>query len=117
MEGGRVAKSKHDYLIEFLRDMGCQKRGELYFLDGFDEEFYLVFDTTAIEEHPNDGTASIYITRVGEPPRCNDVDHFRIVANANHYGIMRMMAAIGIQRFSEQTKTAYYRINNPLRAK
>lgn len=99
--------------FQFLKDCGLKKRRDRYILDEFDSEFYLIFDTADDPETPTSiGTVDILIQKTGESPFDPSI---RIVADANMHGVMRVLAALGIQRFNDKVKTAYYQMGNPLR--
>ena len=105
----------NDSMPRFLSELGCRRRGDRFILDGFDNEFYLMFDLSADPENQESiGTVDIYVSEVGEVPS-NREGKIRLVQDANRFGVMRMLSAIGIQRFSDATKTAYYKLGNPLR--
>ena len=95
--------------------MGCRERRtstfRYFILDGFDTEFYLLFDASEDPETPEaKGSVDICIARVGEPP---PGDNVRVVENANNQGVMRFIFALGAHRFSEKTRKALYA--SPLR--
>jgi len=83
-----------------------------YVLDGCDPEFYLIFDTSVDPETPaSHGSVDVLVCQLHSDKPC------RIIANAKEHGVMRLLFALGISRFSEQTKQVLYAMSNPLRAK
>lgn len=101
----------------FLTELGCKRRNELFILDGFDFEFYLVFDLTWEEELGADkyGTVDILVSSTGEVP-ANTAPQMRIVADCTRHHVMRFLFALGVQRFSEKTKAFLYASNKVIRA-
>lgn len=112
-----MPESRWETIQEFLRDLGAKKsRSELFYLDGFDREFYLAFDAEECPENPEfKGTCDVYIVPVGEPPAC--AARIRLKENCTQVHVFRLLTAMGIERFSETTKTAFYGswMANPLR--
>lgn len=107
-ETGKADESLFEWVKRFARPMRCHPRQLT--LGEFDHEFFLIFD---FEESPEaTRTCDIKIVGIWEDYLA---DCLRIVANANKYGVMRMLAAIGIEKFSDETKAAFYELNNPLR--
>ena len=97
----------------FARPMRCKPTQLI--LDGFDSEFFIRFDFDDDPDTPEaKGTCDILIASI----RSDDhlAESIRIVANANKFGVMRFLAAIGISRFNDKVKTAFYTSSNPLRA-
>jgi hypothetical protein len=81
-------------------------------LDKFDPMFFLAFDAT-YDEESKPGTVDILVVPTGVVPW--ERGTIRVVRDANKFGVMRMLGAIGIQRFSDQTKSEFYKLTNPLR--
>ena len=102
------------WLATFCRKRRTEPRK--YVLDGFDGDFCLVFDCEDDPETP-EAAGRCDILYEPLPHRSPDyvADRCRIVSNANKHGVMRMLAALGIQRFNEKAKAAYYELANPLR--
>lgn len=85
-------------------------------LDGFGADFFILFDTEEDPESPSTiGTVNIAVC----PLLADDflADSICLVMNANKFGVMRFLAAMGISRFDDRVKTAFYQTSNPLRAK
>jgi len=105
----------HKDFIGWIGRFARKRRTEAchYVLDGFNAEFCIVFDCTICTDDPRPGTCDVLF----EPLRGDDpiAQRFRVVANASKYGVMRMLAAIGIADFSKETKAAFYELSNPLR--
>jgi hypothetical protein len=104
---------------QWLRDLGARKRpwsnvlgGHKYILDGIDSEFYLIFDASIdTDNKASDGSVDILIGRPGhieDPP-------IRIMADAKEPQVKRFLFALGVHRFSDQTKSVLYQMSNPLR--
>lgn len=99
-----------------LRSMGCRKSGDSFVLDGFDSDFYLRFDVGIDTDHPalSERTCDIHVMPVGACP--SEVDRgMRVVTFAREMHVMRFMFALGVERFSEKTRTALYENNRPIR--
>jgi hypothetical protein len=99
---------RNTHTLEFVRQFTRPMRNcpNHLILDGFSGEWYLVFN---FEEDPEldpkyHGTCDIHVV----PLMADDYLHLRVVENANKHGVMRFLAALGIQRFDEKTKAAYY---------
>ena len=107
----------HWPLVEIVKTFTRPMRGykDRFLLDGFDSAFYIVFDFEDDPETPaSAGTCDIGVVSLwalSDPP-----ETVWLVSNANKFGVMRFLAAIGIQRFSDKVKTAFYASSNPLRA-
>lgn len=102
---------------EFLKTIGARKTPgrALYVIDGFDHGFYLAFDAEDDLESPEfSGTCDVYLAEPGVHP-IEAVNRIRIRANCKQHHVMRLLAAIGIERFSDATKTAFYNWNQVLR--
>jgi hypothetical protein len=104
-------------LFKFLKSFTrpVRRRPTHLLLDGFDHEFCILFNFETDPEMTDEqrGTCDIEIV----PLPTNDVvaDGVRLVANANRYGVLRFIAAIGVSRFDNKVKTAFYASTNPLR--
>jgi len=85
-----------------------------YLIDGFDHEFYLLFDFDECEEAETKGTCDILAVLL-QPLEAQGTK-VTLVSNANKHGIMRLLAALGIHRFNEKVKAAFYSLGGPLRA-
>jgi len=112
----RTAVESDDGLYKFVKTFTRPVRRcpRHLLLDSFDFEFCIVFNFSPSPEDPKaDGTCDIHIV----PLPSQDVlaDGVRLVANANRHGVMRFLAALGIQRFDDKTKAAFYEMTNPLR--
>lgn len=100
----------------FLTGLGAKRvrsNKDKYFLDGFDHEFYLIFDAEDNPERPDTaGTCNILISIPGEPP--GDIA-IRLVADCTRHKVMRFMFALGVERFSESTRKFLYANNSVIR--
>lgn len=104
-------------LIEIVRTFARPIHGRptQLILDGFDSEFFIRFDFDDDPDTPEaKGTCDILIAS----PMSDDhlAESIRLVANANKFGVMRFLAAIGIGRFNDKVRSAFYATSNPLRA-
>lgn len=84
-------------------------------LDGFDYEFCIAFDFATYKDVPRKpGCCDIAIV----PLPCQDIadEGITLIANANKHGVMRLIAALGISRFDDRVKKAFYAMSSPLRA-
>ncbi len=112
-DAGRCNPSLIDYVKQFARPM--RGRPERLILDGFDSQCFILFDFEADPETPESlGTCDIGVV----PLHCGDYsldDVIWLVSNAKLHGVMRFLAALGIQRFDDKVKTAFYSMTNPLR--
>jgi hypothetical protein len=108
-------KTLIDWIKTFARKV--RRDDKRFIVDGFDSAFYLLLDCTEVEEPENYpatvGTCDIYVV----PLICDDWEEqkIRLVANANKFGVMRVIGAIGISRFSAKVKKAFYEGTNVLR--
>lgn len=90
-----------------------------FVLDAFSADFCIVFDCEDVEdpaEFPETvGKCDILFEPL--PHRSHDplADRIPVVSNANKHGVMRMIAALGISRFGDDVKKAFYDLGNPLR--
>lgn len=103
----------YGWVKQFTRPM--RTRPTHLILDEFDSDFFLMFDFTDDPETPDSfTTCNIAIV----PLHSEDwlADAITVVDNASKHGVMRMMAALGVQRFNEKARTAFYALSNPLRA-
>ncbi len=103
-------------LFEFVKSFTrpVRSRPNHLLLDCFDTWFCLLFDFDPCPEYPESiGKCDIEFV----PLPTNDViaDGFVVVSNADKFGVMRMLAAIGVDRFDDKVKTAFYQTTNPLR--
>lgn len=111
------ANRDHWPLIDIVKTFTRPMRGrpKQLLLDGFDHEYFIRFDFDECPETPAaKGTCDILISPLSSDDHV--ADSIRLVANANKFGVMRFLAAIGIDRFDEKVKTAFYQTSNPLRA-
>lgn len=104
-----------------LRALGCRRTSGRFILDGFDHEFYLLFDTDEDPDSPdvNPENCDIHLRVVGSHPKDVPGDGttgFRVVKNARESHVLRFMFALGVHRFSEETRKALYEHNRPVRA-
>ncbi len=107
----------HWPLIDIVRTFTRPKRGKPnhLILDSFDHEYYLIFDFDEDPEEPKTiGTCDICLVPLmtADPV----ADTVCLVSCANKFGVMRMIAALGLDRFDERVKAAFYQSSNPLRA-
>ena len=90
-------------MVEFLRNLGCYKRGDLFILDGFSPEFYLIFDTSYDPETPESlNTCDILVQSIGVHPK-ESKSKYCLVSNANTYDIVKFLRALGLDRFPKKT--------------
>lgn len=84
-------------------------------LDCFDINFFLLFDFTDVsEEFPETtGTCDIHVVPISSDDFLSDA--IPIVSNADKFGIMRLLSALGVDRFDDKVKAVYYELSNPLR--
>ncbi len=102
-------------LKKFLTELGCRHRGERYILDCFDGEFYLMFDCEDNPEQPDHaGTCDIHVCRVGQSP-LESSERLRVLCNCRRHQVMRFMFALGVERFSENTRNFLYAANSVIR--
>lgn len=94
-----------------LRKLGAVKRGDFFILDGFDGEFYLRFDVSTDTDDPKPHACDILIAKVGESGY-----GIRLVRDAKEMGVLRLLFALGISRFSDSTRIAAYEMNGVIRA-
>ena len=99
---------------KLMTELGArQHRGpsgmtDWWVLDEFDHEFYLGFNFEDDPETPEARyTCDIHLCYVGSSPQ-DSKDSFRVFANARGHHVLRFMFALGVSRFSEQTKKAMY---------
>lgn len=112
-----AANQDHLPLIDFVKRFARSMRGrpERFILDGFDHEFYIVFNFEECPESPESvGTCDIHVVPLAAEDSLAAA--IRVVADANKFGVMRFLAAIGIKRFNDRVKSAFYQTSNPLRA-
>lgn len=109
---GRSPVPLKDMLATFTRPMrGHPTR---LILDGFCADFFILFDVEEDPETPSTiGTVNIAVCRL----LADDflADSLCLVMNADKFGVMRFLAAIGIQRFDEKTKAWFYSLGSVLR--
>lgn len=95
----------HDWLRSFTRPMRGHPKQLI--LDGFSADFFLKFDVEEDQETPESiGTCDIAIVPLMAADQLADAIH--LVSNANKYGVLRLLSALGVQRFNEKTKKAFY---------
>jgi hypothetical protein len=105
-----------DELLTWAKQFTRPVRGrpEHRLLDGFDHEFCLLFDFSEDPETPaSKNTCDIRLA----PLPTTDVlaDAIQLVSNANKHGVMRLLAALGISRFDDRVKKAFYALGSVLR--
>ncbi len=103
-------------LIDLVKAFTRPLRGrpDHLILDSFDHEYFLIFNFEPDNENPKAlGTCDIELV----PLLAEDylAESYRLVADANKHGIMRLLAALGVERFSDKVKEFYYANNNSLR--
>lgn len=111
-EAGGGDSSLMKFVRRFTRPV--RRRPHHLLLDSFDHEFCIIFNFETDPETPESiGTCDIEIV----PLPSDDIlaDAFRVVDNANKHGVLRFLAALGIQRFDDRVKSAFYEMTNPLR--
>ena len=103
---------------EFLANLGCKKSRKnpyLYYLDGFSHNCYLVFDASDCPEYPeHNGTVNLFVAKPGSLPH-DTADHILVGMNFSESQVRRFMFAMGVNQFSDKTKTWLYKSSNPLR--
>lgn len=101
-----------EFVKQFCRPLHFHP--QQYLLDGFDHEFCIVFDA---EHDPEIVESWQTVDICFVPLPTNDIlaSKVRIVANADKYRVMRMLSAIGIQRFDDITKTVFFGSNSVIR--
>lgn len=104
--------SKRNDTRELAKALANKTRGNWYIMDGFDNGFYICFDFDEAEEAPP-GTCDVIFSRPGEMVH----QGFIFKRNAKFYDVLRVLSAIGIDRFGEQVKEVFYKHNQILRAK
>lgn len=77
---------------------------------------YLLFDFSHDPETP-DAQYTCDILLVPLPDEDPIAEAMRLVANVNRNGVLRLLAALGIERFPQAVKTAFYESTNPVRTK
>lgn len=99
-------------LLKLLAAIATKQRGHRYIIDGLEnyEDWYLWFDAELDEENPKHGTCDIHLQRIGTSPKDAD-SGFRVVADAKYYGVLRFLAAIGVNHLPEKSRKAYYNAN------
>lgn len=109
---GRSAVPLKDMLATFTRPMrGHPSR---LILDGFNMDYFILFDVEEDPESPETaGTVNIAVCRLFAEDKL--ADSINIVTNANKFGVMRFLAAIGIQHFDQKTKAWFYSLGSVLR--
>lgn len=91
---------------EFLRELGCYSHNNLFILDGFNSDFYLIFDTTYDPEiSGSKDTCDICVQSVGVHPK-ESKSKYVLVVNASIDDIRRFMVGLGVSRFSMRTQKA-----------
>lgn len=82
-------------------------------LDGFDSEFFLQFDFEEDPETPaSAGTCDVTLVPLVHDDRIS----VRLLANADKRRVLRLLAALGISRFNEATRAAFYQAHSILRS-
>lgn len=95
--------------------MGCRtsNRGKTKYLvlDGFDSEFYLMFDASEDPETPEaKGKVDILVAEIGSSPHDSETKT-RVAINVGAQRLKEFMFALGASRFSEQTQRALFAID------
>lgn len=108
----------HWPLVEIVKTFTRPMRGrpDHLILDGFDHEYFLMFDFGPDPENPKFREGNCDIELVPLPADDFIAESLRLVSNANKFGVMRLLAALGLDRFDDKVKTAFYASSNPLRA-
>lgn len=100
-QGGNMKHKMHDFLI----DLGARPKRDRpgkFILDHIDSEFYLQFDASRDESDPSPNTVDFCLVSMTEDfivclkPDCREHD------------VMRIIAAMGISRFTENTRQAFH---------
>ena len=96
----------------FLCALGCRKRHTDYILDGFSSDMYLRFDAAEDRDNQNlTGTVDIHVVEPGDTP----TQGIRVLTDCRRHQVMRFMYALGIARFSEQTRKLLDESNSIIR--
>lgn len=82
-----------------------------YTIDRIDPAFCIVLDCSIDTDDPDlsANTCDILIER-----NCDSDESIRLVANATKYGVMRFIAALGLNRFDDRVKNAFYGVTEPI---
>ncbi len=107
----------HEDLLKLLQALCTLRNPHKYIIDGLlnYEDWYLWFDVEFDEDDPKPGTCDIHIQKCGTSTSEAD-SGFRVVADAKYYGVLRFLAAIGVNHLPEKSRKAYYEVNiSPLR--
>ena len=82
-----------------------------YTIDGIDSEFCIVLDCNHDTDQPEIMAKTCDILIEGN---CDSEYTFRLVPDADKHGVMRFIAAIGIARFDDKVKSAFYATTQPV---
>lgn len=107
----------HEELLKLLQALCTIRSRFRYVIDGLSnhEGWYIWFDVEMDEDNPKPGTCDIHIQRCGTATDAAD-SGFRVVADTKYYGVLRFLAAIGVDHLPEKSRKAYYEVNlSPLR--
>jgi hypothetical protein len=86
-----------------------------YTIDRIDPHFCIVLDCSHDTDNPelSANTCDIIIERLTECVS-DEEEPLRLVADADKHGVMRFIAAIGISRFDDKVKSAFYEVTQPV---
>lgn len=99
----------HEDLLKLLQALCTLRSPHRYIIDELlnYEDWYIWFDVALDDDDPKPGTCDIHIQMCGTST--SDPDNgFRVVKNANHYGVLRFLTAIGVRNLPEKSRKAYY---------
>ena len=102
-------------MSRFLLGLGARRRENYFVLDEFSSEFYLVFDMDDPEDPNLAGTVDIYVADIGSHPKDSEAKT-RVVTDCRRHQVMRFLFALGVERFSEETRKFLYESNTVIRA-
>lgn len=99
-------------LLKLLAAIATKQRGNRFIIDEMThgEDWYLWFNAELDDNNPKPGTCDIYIQEDGTPPSFDDCG-FCVVKDANWYGVLRFLTAIGVSNLPEKSRVAYYAAN------
>jgi hypothetical protein len=111
--------SEKQELVNWIKTFARPKRchPDEFIVDGFGASFYLLLDCTDVEE-PEENPETVGKCDILIVPVMSDdqpAHSICVVDNASKFGIMRFIAALGISRFDDKVKKAFYSMSSPLR--
>lgn len=103
-QGGNMKHKMHDFLI----DLGARPKRDRpgkFILDHIDSEFYLQFDACRDKSDPSPHTVDFCLVAI------NDGFTICLKPDCREQDVMRMIAAMGLRRFTENTRQAFFNWN------